>query len=303
MNSEKNCYFVSSRGIAFNCEVYPKNILSDTKSFNVEDYKNIKNGDKVYVVSSVLKEFVTKIFPSIVKNNICITLVTGACVISVPNELSKIHKFDYIKFVKNNKKYIHRWYTQNCDILNDEDIKVIPLGLDYHTLQKYKSHEWGVGKSALEQEKDLLNIRDLSKNESKKIMTFSYYHFVLFNRHNRDRYLANEHLRNKSFNVFLKHKMKRNDTWREQVKYYFVISPHGNGLDCHRTWEALALGCIPILKTSTLNSLFNDLPVLIVDNWSDINEKLLIDTLSKFNKKEFNLDKLSLKYWSDYIKQ
>ena len=94
MNSEKNCYFVSSRGIAFNCEVYPKNILSDTKSFNVEDYKNIKNGDKVYVVSSVLKEFVTKIFPSIVKNNICITLVTGACVISVPNELSKIHKFD-----------------------------------------------------------------------------------------------------------------------------------------------------------------------------------------------------------------
>tara|TARA_B100000963_G_C22639317_1_gene679502 strand:- start:9054 stop:9248 length:195 start_codon:yes stop_codon:yes gene_type:complete len=63
------------------------------------------------------------------------------------------------------------------------------------------------------------------------------------------------------------------------------------------------LGCIPVVKTSSLDSLFNDLPVLILSDWSDLNEKLLENTLNNFSKKKFNLDKLSLKYWTDYIKE
>ena len=33
-------------------------------------------------------------------------------------------------------------------------------------------------------------------------------------------------------------------------KSRFVLSPPGNGIDCHRTWEALFLGAIPIVKRS-----------------------------------------------------
>jgi hypothetical protein len=55
----------------------------------------------------------------------------------------------------------------------------------------------------------------------------------------------------------------------------FVVSPHGNGLDCHRTWEALYLGVIPIVKTSSLDQLYEDLPVLIVDDWSDVTREFL----------------------------
>ena len=57
MNYEKDTLFVSSRGIAYNCEVYPKNLISDTKIFDINDYNNIKNCDKVYVISSVLNKF------------------------------------------------------------------------------------------------------------------------------------------------------------------------------------------------------------------------------------------------------
>lgn len=56
----------------------------------------------------------------------------------------------------------------------------------------------------------------------------------------------------------------------------FVVSPKGNGLDCHRTWEAIAFGAIPIVPTSHLDSLYEKLPVIIVKNsWSEITPDLL----------------------------
>ena len=69
------------------------------------------------------------------------------------------------------------------------------------------------------------------------------------------------------------------------------------GIDCHRTWEALALGCVVIVKQSPICTVFEDLPVLIVDEWRDIDASLLNKTLTDFSKKKFNMDKLTLKYW------
>ena len=37
-------------------------------------------------------------------------------------------------------------------------------------------------------------------------------------------------------------------TWRLFAQHAVVASPMGMGLDCHRTWEALALGCIVLLQ-------------------------------------------------------
>ncbi|CAF3730979.1 unnamed protein product, partial [Rotaria socialis] len=50
----------------------------------------------------------------------------------------------------------------------------------------------------------------------------------------------------------------------------FVLSPPGNGLDCHRTWEALLMGAIPIVLSSTLNSLFSGTPTIIVSTWEQV---------------------------------
>ena len=71
----------------------------------------------------------------------------------------------------------------------------------------------------------------------------------------------------------------------------------GHGMDCHRTWEALILGCIVIVKKSVLDVLYEDLPVLIVDNWSDITKELLDTTIENFKTKNFNYDKITLEYF------
>lgn len=92
------------------------------------------------------------------------------------------------------------------------------------------------------------------------------------------------------------------DDWKP---YKFILSPQGAGLDCHRTWEAIICGIIPIVKSSSIDNLFKDLPVLIVDDWEDINEDMLIkyyDIISN-NKKNnvYSMEKLHLSYWKNII--
>lgn len=47
----------------------------------------------------------------------------------------------------------------------------------------------------------------------------------------------------------------------------FVPSPRGNGVDCHRTWEAIYTGAVPIVLDRHWAFAHIDLPVLVVSNW------------------------------------
>lgn len=93
--------------------------------------------------------------------------------------------------------------------------------------------------------------------------------------------------------------------YNDWMKYKFILSPEGAGLDCHRTWEAIMIGIIPIVKSSSIDTIFKDLPVVIVKSW----DELSIDYLNKKyneimkNKMEntYNYQKLYLKYWSYMI--
>jgi hypothetical protein len=52
--------------------------------------------------------------------------------------------------------------------------------------------------------------------------------------------------------------------------YAFVASPAGNGIDCHRTWEALYLGVIPIVQGQDFYSQFPGFPGLVLNQWEDL---------------------------------
>ena len=53
----------------------------------------------------------------------------------------------------------------------------------------------------------------------------------------------------------------------------FVVSPPGNGLDCHRTWESIYLGAVPVILSGTLApKLVDNLPILEVQSYSEFLE-------------------------------
>jgi hypothetical protein len=54
----------------------------------------------------------------------------------------------------------------------------------------------------------------------------------------------------------------------------FVVSPPGNGPDCHRTWEAIYLGATPIVKREFWPFATKDLPVLEISKWSELTKDL-----------------------------
>ncbi|NGX58300.1 MAG: hypothetical protein K940chlam3_01205 [Chlamydiae bacterium] len=65
-------------------------------------------------------------------------------------------------------------------------------------------------------------------------------------------------------------KWKGFQAYLEDVAHsFFVLSPDGNGIDCHRTWEALYLKAIPIVTRSINVEFYADLPIIILDSWED----------------------------------
>ncbi len=81
----------------------------------------------------------------------------------------------------------------------------------------------------------------------------------------------------------------------------FTLSPRGNGLDTHRTWEALLMGTIPIVRTSLLDPLFEDLPVIIVKNWTEVTEQFLNEKWEEMRKRNYKLEKIYARYWLNLI--
>ena len=100
-------------------------------------------------------------------------------------------------------------------------------------------------------------------------------------------------------------RVNRYETWGAYTQNVFVASPRGNGLDTIRTWEALMLGCIVIVRrlpdAPVIEELYADLPVVIVDRWSDITRDFLNRILSEYSIRTFNYDKLTMQYWINRI--
>ena len=69
----------------------------------------------------------------------------------------------------------------------------------------------------------------------------------------------------------------------------------------HKGEACYIFGDGPSIKSMDL-SLFKDLPVLIVDNWSDINSDKLNLFLESLLDRTFNFDSLYLTHWTSKIK-
>ena len=290
--TEKNCMFVSSRGILHSCDIKSDIPVSSIHQLFHYDWTNLQEGCTVYICNSAIS-----VFSTIINELPCkIILVSGDADECCPMEIFPTRN-DFELFIEN-EKIIH-WFSQNL-IVSHPKMTKIPIGLDYHTMTI--SDVWGNSISPFEQEKQLLNIRNHSLSfYERKQKIYANFHFALNTKFAKDRIGAISQIP-KDLVFYELSRLERYESWKNQSEYTFVASPHGNGLDCHRTWEALCLGCIVIVKTSPLNDLYEELPVLIVGEWSDITEEVLLETVEKCKNMGFHYEKLTLDYWMNKIK-
>ncbi len=289
-NYENNCKLVSSRGILKSCDIKSFTPMSSTNLLINYDFSSLKDGSIIYVCNYGIKNFVD--FINKIPYKIILVSGDSDCTIDL-NFFNGI-----IKFIEN-PKIIH-WFPQNC-LITHPKVTGIPIGLDFHTMNERKS-DWGDRIFPINQEELLFNIKNSSKPfYERKIKCYSNFHFFTNTKYGYDRIDAINKLKPELIE-YEKNKVNRDTTWRTQSEYAFVISPHGNGLDCHRTWEALCLGCIPVVKKSGISYLYDELPVLIVDEWDLVTQELLVNTVQKFKNTKFNYDKLNLEYWVKIIR-
>jgi hypothetical protein len=86
----------------------------------------------------------------------------------------------------------------------------------------------------------------------------------------------------------------------EMAQWRFCAAPPGNGIDCHRTWEALYLNVIPVVL-STAGGLLDHLPCIVVDDVAGVTlEQLEAARLRLVGP--FAWEKLTLSYWRKRIR-
>lgn len=161
---------------------------------------------------------------------------------------------------------LEAWYTQNYDgTLPHPKFRPIPIGFDFHSRRRKRlntPHKIFRRLQRVRARALPLRGRDLSIFCDVHLSTNP-------SRFGDPRQQAFETLRACPHVTLLPRWLPIVDAWKTYARHAFAISTHGNGLDCHRTWELLLLGCIVITRTSSLDPLYRDLPVVIVQSWEE----------------------------------
>jgi hypothetical protein len=227
----------------------------------------VKPGSIIFVKTDFLGEFFQKIHPNISCKYIIIT-----------------HNSDYpapwnFKSYLDDEKIV-AWFGQNVEFFHKK-LHPIPIGI--------ANKMWPHGREE--------SIKKHMKLELEK----KYFLYQNFSPETYpERSLVCKVFENAPFCHFSK--VKNYDCYLEDLaSSTFVLSPRGNGLDTHRLWEALYCGSIPVVKSYSLDPLFEGLPVLIINDWNEVTEEYLINKYKEMEKKEYCYEKLDINYWYKLI--
>lgn len=293
MTDETACFYVGSRGLLKCCDHRSPNPHSSLRFVDYDiPFDKLRDGDTIYICSSALSDFVTRILPNIRTRFI---LLSGDSDNQIP--VQSLSSQDFDRFIKDSRLIV--WFSQNL-VFSPKSypkLQFLPIGMDYHTMANNDMY-WGPRSSPKIQEQLLFAVAKKARPlAERKPSAYTTFHFAI---HRGSRWQAYHEIP-KDLVYYEPNQVGRLESWNRQIEYAFVVSPPGEGLDCHRTWEALCLGCIPIMISTPLDDMFEGLPVLIVKSWSDVTKELLDRTIAEYSAKEWCLDKLQLKYWVDRI--
>jgi hypothetical protein len=264
-------------------------------------FDKMKAYDTVYFSNLNLRKVYKQLYRTFTKPFI---LVTGEGDCECPNELFETAA-DFDEFLKWDK--LQHWFCQNCLVVHPK-ITLIPLGLDYHTMMYY-SHirgDRGPRLTPMEQETHIMDLRKTMRPFWERIpVCYGNFQFLTITKYGGDRKDAIAKIPPNAIYYDCKHQRKQ--TFINQTSFAFVASPFGQDYECIRTWEALCLGCIAIMKSCPLDSLYEGLPVVIIQDWSEVTPEFLQKTLVEYKEKhlnnEFKYEKLHKYYWVRMVQQ
>lgn len=191
-------------------------------------------------------------------------------------------------------KIIH-WFGQNPSIGSHAKFSPVPIGI--------ANEFWPHGKKEIF-DRAIARASQIAKKYMLYV-NFSFFDAPFFDDacviYQKERADASNKLSGKPF-VYIASRKSSADYLDDLAASYFVASPRGHGLDCHRTWEALLMGAYPIVKTSPLDSVFADLPVFIINSWDEVTEEFLEIKRMEFASKNRTREKLYAQYWIDKIR-
>lgn len=272
-------------------------------------YQDSKPGDVLWVKCRFIPFFYKHILPSLT-GPVILLIADGDE--SFPTDCGK--NFNVEDLLAHHT--IGHVFAQNNEYAGlQTNVTSIPIGMDFHTVA-YKGRNGGWGEKGLpcEQEQQLQAILStLKPTHQRKKRAFVDFQLADTMHGDFKRYLQFGEDRQSIFQQLLQtgvvdygNFMRRSELWRTKGTYAFSISPHGNGLDCHRTWEDLVLGSIVIVKTSLLDCLYEELPVVILQDWSEITQsnmdKWLVQYADAFTNPEYR-KKLTHEYWFSKIRK
>ena len=234
-----------------------------------------KDGDILYVHPDNLKEFSNQL----ASINTRFVLVTCGSDISIPFGIYE----ESMKILYSEKLIC--WFAQNA-MRTFEKLRNLPIGIDYHT-----------DKTLSKEEQDTLLCK--YKNSEKKAKLYGNFQFQMKVNFVHDRQEAIAEIPADIID-YEESRLPKEECYHKMSSYKFIASPFGNGLECHRTWEALALGSIPVLRHSCMDSVYEGLPIILVHSWSEVTRELLD---SYEYPKTLQLEKLSVDYWIEQIKE
>jgi hypothetical protein len=274
----------------------------------IERYVNT-TGPVLHVRTWELEWFVAKVLPHLRREFVLATFNSDR---TVPDEVT-----GPAATIVASGKVVH-WFTRNYSGSRYQGlITGVPIGLFFEKTNNVildhqpRSFEatWVVMRPVAEQEKLVRDIvaeaPPISRRIPKVFADFVKSNAARGSQFGESRAQVRQALRGNPNLVWPWQRRSQAQLYRTWLKYAFVISPHGGGLDCYRTWEAMLAGCIVIVKTSPLDYLYRDLPVAIVRDWAEITRENLAAWAVKFGD-DFDRgplrERLSLDYWRRRIR-
>jgi hypothetical protein len=241
------------------------------------DPEVVKLGDSIYLADFLIPWFVSEIHPKIKHPYILISNDTDLSL--PPPEIVPLLADSKLAF----------WFCRNMMLSHHPKIRQIPIGqsviLWSHLFSKERLSE-AISKKGVEKKHLLyLNMRLKGRPIRSLVAQLFQDESYCFSRIQK--------LTVKSVSM--------EQYYQDLSESHFVLAPPGFGPDIVRFWEAISLGCIPIVRHSELDEVYSDLPVLFVHEWEAITESFLWEKLKEIKSKNFSIEKAYFDYWLSEI--